>query len=121
MRQNYDNGMTKLSQALETPAQDLSAQIDVLKQEMQNLSAQVLKFFDQEKRSLTGSAKKAAADVNAALDAYGIKTDVLTEAVKDKAGELQRTIISEVRTNPVRAIAITVGIGLVIGALSRGK
>jgi ElaB/YqjD/DUF883 family membrane-anchored ribosome-binding protein len=52
------------------------------------------------------------------LKSLGIDTDRMSEAATDRAGELQRLIIDEVRERPWRALGWAAGIGFVFGIWS---
>ncbi|MCU4180145.1 hypothetical protein [Bosea sp. BH3] len=56
-----------------------------------------------------------ASDVTSNLKSVGIDTDRMTEAAGDRAGELQRMLIEEVRAQPLRALAWAAAAGVVIG------
>jgi ElaB/YqjD/DUF883 family membrane-anchored ribosome-binding protein len=71
--------------------------------------------------SMSKSARRMASDMSAALDSYGVDTDAIAAEVKARAGDMRDVIAREVRANPLRAVLVTVGIGLILGALSRGK
>jgi ElaB/YqjD/DUF883 family membrane-anchored ribosome-binding protein len=121
MASRVEKNVADVVAASEKPLEDLAAQLAAVKQEIQTLSSQLVGFVNQEKSSMSSSARKMAADMSATLDSYGIKTDVLAAEMKAKTNDLQRMIAAEVRANPIRAIVVTVGIGLILGALSRSK
>ncbi len=85
--------------------QDIPAQLDTLRQDVANL-AETLKL--QAKVSVaekTATAKTIASDK--------------TELVKDKYDALATKAETSIKDNPLTSIAIAVGAGLVLGALTR--
>lgn len=60
------------------------------------------------------SALKAS-DVTSNLKSVGIDPDRMTEAVADRAGELQRMLMEEVRAQPLRALVWAAAAGVVMG------
>lgn len=57
----------------------------------------------------------AVSDVNSNLKSVGIDTDRMTEAAGERAGELQRLLIEEVRAQPLRALAWAAAAGVIVG------
>ncbi|WID98420.1 hypothetical protein QO058_09365 [Bosea vestrisii] len=49
------------------------------------------------------------------LNAYGVDTDVMTEAATERVSELQQLIIDEVRARPLRALGWAAAVGVVFG------
>jgi hypothetical protein len=49
------------------------------------------------------------------LKAYGVDTDVMTEAATERVGELQQMIMDEVRARPLRALGWAMAAGVVFG------
>lgn len=49
------------------------------------------------------------------LKAYGVDTDVMTEAASERVSELQQLIIDEVQARPLRALGWAMAAGLVFG------
>ncbi|AZO79620.1 MULTISPECIES: hypothetical protein [unclassified Bosea (in: a-proteobacteria)] len=49
------------------------------------------------------------------LKAYGVDTDVMTEAATERASELQQIIMVEVRARPLRALGWAAAAGVVFG------
>jgi ElaB/YqjD/DUF883 family membrane-anchored ribosome-binding protein len=121
MRSQAEKNVADFAAASQKPIEDLTAQLATLKRDIQNLSTQIVDFVGREKGSMSSSARKMAADMSATLDSYGIKTDVLASELKARTNDVRDMIAKEVRANPLRAVVITVGIGLILGALSRGK
>ncbi len=50
-----------------------------------------------------------------AMKSVGIDTEVMADAAKEKASELQEMIATEVRRHPYRAVAIAAAVGFVFG------
>lgn len=49
------------------------------------------------------------------LKAYGVDTDVMTEAATERVSELQQMIIDEIQSRPMRALGWAMAAGVVIG------
>lgn len=49
------------------------------------------------------------------LKAYGVDTDVMTEAASERVSELQQMIIDEVQARPLRALGWAMAAGVVLG------
>jgi ElaB/YqjD/DUF883 family membrane-anchored ribosome-binding protein len=49
------------------------------------------------------------------MKSVGIDTEVMADAAKEKASELQEMIAAEVRRYPYRAVAIAAAVGFVFG------
>jgi ElaB/YqjD/DUF883 family membrane-anchored ribosome-binding protein len=49
------------------------------------------------------------------LKAYGVDTDVMTEAATERVSELQQMIMDEVRARPLRALGWAMAAGVVFG------
>ena len=64
------------------------------------------------------TAESAAATVAAKLKAAGIDTDVMAEAAKGQASELQRLLAEELRARPLRSLGIAAAIGLIVGLMT---
>jgi ElaB/YqjD/DUF883 family membrane-anchored ribosome-binding protein len=119
MRSQVEKNVGELLSASEKPLEELSGQLATVKRDLQNLSSQLVDFVNREKNSMSSSARKMVADMSATLDSYGVKTDVLASEVKARTGDLQKAIAAEVRANPLRAVVVAVGLGLLLGALTR--
>jgi len=85
--------------------QDIPTQLDTLRQDVANL-AETIKL--QAKVSVAGktaTAKSVAAEK--------------TELVKDRYGEMTTKAETSIKENPLTSIAIAIGAGVVLGALTR--
>lgn len=60
-------------------------------------------------------AKLETNDVTSNLKSVGIDPERMTEAAGERAGELQRLLIEEVRAQPLRSLAWAAAAGMVIG------
>jgi ElaB/YqjD/DUF883 family membrane-anchored ribosome-binding protein len=69
-------------------------------------------------RTVADEAGEAAANVQEKLKAVGVDTDVMMNAARDQAGELQKLIADELKTRPLRALGFAAAAGLIVGYLS---
>jgi ElaB/YqjD/DUF883 family membrane-anchored ribosome-binding protein len=69
-------------------------------------------------RAVADEASETAANVQEKLNAVGVDTDVMMNAAKDQAGELQKLIADELKTRPLRALGFAAAAGLIVGYLS---
>jgi ElaB/YqjD/DUF883 family membrane-anchored ribosome-binding protein len=84
-------------------------------------SAQAEKVEQQASKlqdGLKAGAKDLAADLNAKLKSAGVDTDVMVDAAKGQASELQRLLSAELQQRPLRALGIAAAIGLVVGFMT---
>lgn len=88
-----------------TMKQDIPAQLDTLRQDVANL-AETLKL----------QAKVTVADKTETVKTVASEK---TDLVKDRYNALTTQAESSIKENPLTAIAIAVGAGLVLGALTR--
>lgn len=85
--------------------QDIPTQLDTLRQDVANL-AEMLKL----------QAKVKVADKKETVKSVATEK---TELVKDRYDELTTKAETSIKENPLTSIAIAVGAGLVLGALTR--
>jgi ElaB/YqjD/DUF883 family membrane-anchored ribosome-binding protein len=88
-----------------TMKQDIPAQLDTLRQDVANL-AETIKL----------QTKVSVADKKAVVKDAAVEK---TELVKDRYDELATKAETSIKENPLTSIAIAVGAGLVLGALTR--
>jgi ElaB/YqjD/DUF883 family membrane-anchored ribosome-binding protein len=69
-------------------------------------------------RAVADGAGEAAANVQEKLKAVGVDTDVMMNAARDQAGELQKLVADELRSRPLRALGFAAAAGLIVGYLS---
>lgn len=105
----------------QSTAADTMQQIEQLRGEIASLASTVAGFVDEERRALGQRARRLAGDLGERLGTAGEQAgalkDVAVEYTEDAAAALAR----EIRDKPLRSMAIAIGVGLIIGALSRGK
>lgn len=58
------------------------------------------------------------AQVGERLKAAGVDPERLIEAARDQAGDVQKKVADEVKTNPLRTLGLAAAAGLVVGYLS---
>ena len=100
------NDMT--SDAIRDGAKDLSAKKD-------DLVDQASQTADHVGRKVSDLASSA----NSTLQDFGIRTDVMTDKAKQKTSEMQDAVISEIKANPIRSVAIAAGVGYIFALMSR--
>ncbi len=61
------------------------------------------------------SGEGGSGNVAARLKNYGVDTDQMTDAAAERASELQRLIIDEIRARPMRALGWAAAAGVVLG------
>jgi ElaB/YqjD/DUF883 family membrane-anchored ribosome-binding protein len=68
--------------------------------------------------SLKRNASDLADTVSSKLKTVGVDTDVMANAAKDQASELQRLIGNELQANPMRALGIAAAVGIFVGLIT---
>lgn len=102
-------------------ASDLAEQVEKLRKELADLSSSMAGMVEREKDHALRSARKFADNVSGHIRDYAPDTDALLRQARGHADDLGKALGDEVKRNPLRTLAIAAGIGLLIGALSRGK
>ena len=64
------------------------------------------------------SAGELAETVSTKLKTVGVDTDVMVNAAKGQASELQQLIADEISNRPIRALGIAAAVGVVVGLLT---
>jgi ElaB/YqjD/DUF883 family membrane-anchored ribosome-binding protein len=67
---------------------------------------------------LAATAQEAAASVSERLRSVGVDTDVMADAAKEQASQLQQLIADELKTRPMRALGVAAAVGLVVGLMT---
>lgn len=67
--------------------------------------------------NLLRSAEDMASNVNQKLKSVGVDTDVMVDAAKGQATELQRLIADELKVHPLRTLGVAALVGLVAGLM----
>lgn len=106
-----------------TSGQDVGAQVEILRRDLSELAERMSRYMEEQTsgigETVSRSARQAQRAVNESLSAAGLQTEQINEIAGQKAGELQEQVENYVVENPLRAVAIAAGIGLLIGAMSR--
>lgn len=105
MAQNRTRASTKA--ATEQAANRVRQDAETLRQDASELGETVMR-----------NASEVAETVSAKLKAVGVDTDVMVDAAKGQASELQRLIAEELRARPLRALGIAAALGLVVGMMT---
>lgn len=106
-----------------TSGQDVAAQVEMLRRDLSQLTERMTTYIEEQSAGLGETVSRGARQARRAFDeglnAAGLQPDHVSEMATQKAGELQERVENYVVENPLRAVAIAAGIGLLIGALSR--
>ncbi|MBY0610850.1 MAG: hypothetical protein K2P80_01570 [Beijerinckiaceae bacterium] len=95
---------------------------DAIHDGVKEASAKADDFINQASQTADTVGRKVsdlASSANSTLQEFGIRTDVMTDKAKRKTSEMQDAVISEIKTNPLRSIAIAAGVGYLFALLSR--
>jgi ElaB/YqjD/DUF883 family membrane-anchored ribosome-binding protein len=105
---NRKSGMLKpVSDLAENASKRVSDTVDSVRNDASEL-----------KHSISRGARDAADSVNDRLKSVGVDTEVMVDAAKGKAGELQDMLAEELRRHPLRSIGIAAAVGVVVGLMS---
>lgn len=96
---------TPVKKNITTLTPDISTQLETLRGDIATLAKTV----------------KSQARVTMAETKAGVKetATVKAEAAKEKYGELTSTAEAQIRQNPLTSVAVAVGVGLLLGAITR--
>jgi len=117
----------KLNQVSDEAAGDMAEQIDALRTEIADLAASLSNLIASKSSSLGSNLssrvnegmERTAAHAGELRDASLESLHAASERAKDVSLRLVDTVAAEVRKNPTRTLAITLGVGLILGLLSR--
>ena len=90
----------------------LSDQVSVLKSDLRDMASTVEKMFGEQKAELQQMAAKKAGN------ALSVAGDTATQ-VAEGATQARDTTVEAIKERPLTALAVSAGIGLLIGVLSR--
>ncbi len=99
------------SSKTETTAEDIA---DGVKRGAQTVEHEVSELADTVKRN----ASDLADTVSTKLKTVGVDTDVMANAAKDQASELQRMLGQELQAHPMRALGIAAAVGVFVGLMT---
>lgn len=105
MAQNRTRASTKA--AAEQAANRVRQDTEALRQDASELGEKMMH-----------NASEMAENVSTRLKSVGVDTDVMVDAAKGQASELQRLIAEELRTRPIRALGIAAVLGIVVGMMT---
>lgn len=115
--------MDEFNKPTTTSGQDVGAQVETLRRDLSELTERMSRYMDEQTsgigETVSRGARQARRALNERLNAAGLQTDQISEMATQKAGELQEQVENYVVENPLRAVAIAAGVGLLIGAMSR--
>jgi len=111
---------------------DLAAQIDALRTEMATLATSVSDMIAKSSTMGSGLGAKVAENVErTAAHASSLASEFTTHSLenltaagdkaKDASLQLVDAVAAEVRKNPGRTLAITLGLGMILGLMSRSS
>ena len=95
---------------------------DIARDGMKDASAKKDQFVDkvsQTADTINTKVSDMASAANSTLKDYGIRTDVMSDIAKQKTSELQDAVVQEIKTNPIRSVAIAAGVGFLFALMSR--
>ncbi|MBN9061362.1 MAG: hypothetical protein BGP06_15510 [Rhizobiales bacterium 65-9] len=64
------------------------------------------------------AAGTAVSHIGEKLKTVGVDTDVMKDAAKEQASELQRLLVDELKRRPMRTLGVAAGVGFVLGLLA---
>lgn len=116
----------------EADSSDLTAQIDALRAEMAKLATSVSDMIAKSSSIGSGLGAKVAQNVEkTAAHASSLASEFTSHSLenltaagdkaKDASLQLVDAVAAEVRKNPGRTLAITLGIGMILGLMSRSS
>lgn len=98
------------------------AAVQSTKDDAANKIHQATSSFKNEASNLQDSITKGATDiaqnVSERLKSVGVDTDVITSAAKDKASDLQKMLMDELQSRPMRSLGIAAAIGVLVGIMT---
>jgi ElaB/YqjD/DUF883 family membrane-anchored ribosome-binding protein len=92
--------------------------VDTVSARTSDISNSVRQDLNDVGHAITNGAADAAATVSQKLKSVGVDTDAMTSAAKEQASELQKLLIDELRTRPLRALGVAAAIGVVVGLMT---
>jgi ElaB/YqjD/DUF883 family membrane-anchored ribosome-binding protein len=119
----------KLNLVSDEAASDVAAQIEALRAEMAQLAQSVSGLISAKSSSLganlsarvSESVGRTAAHASELRDASLEGLSAASERARDASLHVVDMVAAEVRKNPTRTLAITLGIGLILGLMSRSS
>jgi ElaB/YqjD/DUF883 family membrane-anchored ribosome-binding protein len=119
----------KLNLVADDAVNDVSEQIDALRNELADLAGSVSKLVSQRSSRLgsqlsarlSEGVERSAEHANELRDASLESLNAAGERARDVSLHLIDTVAAEVRKNPTRTLALTLGVGLILGLLSRSS
>ena len=96
-------------------------QISRMQAEITDLTSQLRKFGAREKKLATGLASNIADTVGSRYDDYSSQINALADKAGDQADAVQSFVMGELKRHPLRTLAVAGLLGVVFGALSRGR
>jgi ElaB/YqjD/DUF883 family membrane-anchored ribosome-binding protein len=92
--------------------------VDTVSAKTADISNTVRQDLNDMGHSITNGAADAAATVTEKLRSVGVDTDAMTSAAKEQASELQKLLMDELRTRPLRALGVAAALGVVVGLMT---
>ncbi|MET0605561.1 MAG: DUF883 C-terminal domain-containing protein [Beijerinckiaceae bacterium] len=69
-------------------------------------------------RRAKASREDSAPTFTDTLKEFGIDTDIMTESAKERAVDMQQTVIDELKERPLRTLGAAAAIGMLFGYLA---
>jgi len=119
----------KLNLVSDEVAGDVAAQVEALRAELADLAASVSSLVTSRSASLRSeigsrvseSAGRAAAHASDLREASLEGLGAASERAREASLHMVDMVAAEVKKNPARTLAVTLGIGLILGLLSRSS
>lgn len=98
---------------------DITAQVDALRKELGSLAELFSKFAEENRAAMSAAVSRGASEAKRKVADVAGQTAGLAEAASAQAGDIQESLEKYVVANPLRAVMIAAGVGLLLGAMSR--
>jgi ElaB/YqjD/DUF883 family membrane-anchored ribosome-binding protein len=93
-------------------ASEMEAQIEILKQEIAKLTAQLQSSSERSMGAMKAMAQEGMTQARA-------RGEAAMQGIRSEAGDIEGEIVARVREKPVTSLAIAAGVGFLFALLSR--
>jgi ElaB/YqjD/DUF883 family membrane-anchored ribosome-binding protein len=104
-------------------ASDLGADIAALKADLARLAESVARLVSEEgsaaAKSVKGRVKRAAAQAEATASQFAEDGKMVFEETRERVASLPDDLAEVVERNPLTSVGIALGLGMIIGMMSR--